>query len=102
MQPIRRTASTMSDWLASTLAALRGIGLVFAFLAMRSGGFEGRRVGLFENAYHRAAAFIAKAVNAPNRSAIWGTCWARQQVFGRINMLAGLTEASQLDPVVIS
>ena len=30
-----------------------------------------------------------------------GTCWARQQVFGRINMLAGLTEASRLDPVAL-
>lgn len=27
-----------------------------------------------------------------------GTCWAREQVFGKINMLAGLSDASQLDP----
>ena len=30
-----------------------------------------------------------------------GTCWARHQVFGKINMLAGLSDASQLDPVAL-
>lgn len=30
-----------------------------------------------------------------------GTCWAREQVFGRVNMLAGLSDASQLDPVAL-
>ena len=30
-----------------------------------------------------------------------GTCWARAQVFGRINMLVGLTDASGLDPMAL-
>ena len=30
-----------------------------------------------------------------------GTCWARQQVFGKIAMLAGLSDASELDPVAL-